>query len=473
MFVSHSQIYHMCDGLGRQFSYTCPNTTLFQQRMLICDHWYMVNCSTSESDYSANLLIGQKEKKFVDDSDVKNTYQRTPRPDLLSHPSAPEYNIVYRRGKAYAGSNSNLIGVDTDFERNNGSKPTTDEPSYFVPSHWSTEYAKQQTTGKPGNRNDFSNNERRKPAYKPFAGTFAFNRERTTSTTTEPAEENEVTNSFQTEAPLDEVRINFKSNFKATTPQYPKVVDFVTPLPPGNELGLLPPKQEEQEAHVNFASNFKATTPQYPKVVDFTTPPPPADEIGLLPPEAPESHDEVRINFQSDFKATTPQYPKEVHIAVPIPSGDEIGLLPPEEPHSENDVHVNFESKFRATTPVYPKIVDFTTPLPPGEQIGLLPPFVPKIPQGFQTAKPEDLVLNVEPPSKFYQPPKLDKSQEAATQKAAASEIENSEQRWKDLRQVFLIPDYEFPLETASRISYDGKYSSFQVDAMGRIVSRE
>lgn len=48
----------MCDGLGRQFSYSCPNTTLFQQRMLICDHWYMVNCSKAESDYAANLLIG-------------------------------------------------------------------------------------------------------------------------------------------------------------------------------------------------------------------------------------------------------------------------------------------------------------------------------------------------------------------------------------------------------------------------------
>lgn len=50
----------MCDGLGRQFSYTCPNTTLFQQRMLICDHWYMVNCSKAESDYGANLLIGNE-----------------------------------------------------------------------------------------------------------------------------------------------------------------------------------------------------------------------------------------------------------------------------------------------------------------------------------------------------------------------------------------------------------------------------
>lgn len=55
----------MCDGLGRQFSYSCPNTTLFQQRMLICDHWYMVNCSKAESDYTANLLIGQLVRQTI------------------------------------------------------------------------------------------------------------------------------------------------------------------------------------------------------------------------------------------------------------------------------------------------------------------------------------------------------------------------------------------------------------------------
>lgn len=53
------QTYHMCDGSGRQFTNKCPNATLFQQRMLICDHWYMVKCETSEKDYKANLLIGK------------------------------------------------------------------------------------------------------------------------------------------------------------------------------------------------------------------------------------------------------------------------------------------------------------------------------------------------------------------------------------------------------------------------------
>lgn len=82
----------MCDGIGRQFSYTCPNATLFQQRMLICDHWYMVNCTRAEADYDANLLIGQK-RPFVDDFE----YHRTPRPDLLSATNnETEANIIYR-----------------------------------------------------------------------------------------------------------------------------------------------------------------------------------------------------------------------------------------------------------------------------------------------------------------------------------------------------------------------------------------
>ncbi|XP_049531180.1 mucin-5AC [Anopheles darlingi] len=82
------QIYHMCDGLGRQFSYACPNTTLFQQRMLICDHWYMVNCSKAESNYAANLLIGQRDKPFVPEEENEI---RTPRPDLLDRPDALDF----------------------------------------------------------------------------------------------------------------------------------------------------------------------------------------------------------------------------------------------------------------------------------------------------------------------------------------------------------------------------------------------
>ncbi|KAH8353875.1 hypothetical protein KR084_009958 [Drosophila pseudotakahashii] len=101
------QVYHMCDGLGRQFSYTCPNTTLFQQRMLICDHWYMVNCSKAESNYAANLLIGQRDKPFVNDEENS---LRTPRPDLLDRPYAPDYSgESFRSQYKQLTSNQNQI----------------------------------------------------------------------------------------------------------------------------------------------------------------------------------------------------------------------------------------------------------------------------------------------------------------------------------------------------------------------------
>lgn len=517
----------MCDGLGRQFTYACPNMTLFHQRMLICDHWYMVNCSMSEQGFKANLLIGQKEKKFVDDSDEIYAYQRTPRPDLHLPPSAPEFNIIYRRGKAYASaSSSNLVGIDVD-----NSKGGTEEPNYFVPSRWSTELAKT-TTNKP--------NERRKSPYKPFSGTFSYTRTRTT----EAPDKNELE---ETKAP-EEVRVNFQSNYKGTTPQYPKVVDFVTPIPPGEDIGLLPPKEQAakpDEVHVNFASKFKGTTPQYPKVVDFVTPLPPGEEIGLLPPKEQEK---VKINFASNYKGTTPQYPTVVDFVTPLPPGEEIGLLPPKdtqakpqvnfeskykgttpqfpkvvdfttpspppeelgllpplEAHPEDEVHINFASNFKGTTPQYPKVVDFVTPLPPGEEIGLLPPkspqpetvnfesnykgttpqypkvvdFVTPLPPGDEIGllppkSPLNLqdTIHLEPPSKFYEPPPFDPNYknrdrlESTTKRAPASTTTNGEQRWKDLRRIFLIPDYEFPLETGSRIGYDGRLSSFQADAI-------
>ncbi|CAL4069041.1 unnamed protein product [Meganyctiphanes norvegica] len=53
------QVYHMCDTLEKQFSYLCPNYTLFNQKFMICDHWYMVNCTMSHSYYELNDHIGE------------------------------------------------------------------------------------------------------------------------------------------------------------------------------------------------------------------------------------------------------------------------------------------------------------------------------------------------------------------------------------------------------------------------------
>lgn len=130
----------MCDGLGRQFSYICPKNTLFLQRMLICDHWYMVSCNKSAEDYTANLLIGQSNKPFVDDSD-EQVYRRTPRPDFL-HSDHKEYEAESANDKPYF---RNLVGLNLQQNLKGGSH-TTEKAGYSLPSHWFTEYSKDHTT---------------------------------------------------------------------------------------------------------------------------------------------------------------------------------------------------------------------------------------------------------------------------------------------------------------------------------------
>ncbi|VVC96911.1 unnamed protein product, partial [Leptidea sinapis] len=136
------QVYHMCDGLGRQFSYSCPNTTLFQQRMLVCDHWYMVNCSNSESDYDANLLIGQRDKPFVSEEEMR---QRTPRPDILSVPPNNNFYDGLRESESKFSIHpgNSIVGIADSISNNNDLD--SDKQNYRPPSSWSTGVGQRPT----------------------------------------------------------------------------------------------------------------------------------------------------------------------------------------------------------------------------------------------------------------------------------------------------------------------------------------
>ncbi|CAK1585747.1 unnamed protein product [Parnassius mnemosyne] len=131
------QVYHMCDGLGRQFSYSCPNTTLFQQRMLVCDHWYMVNCSKSESDYDANLLIGQRDKPFVSDEDMRF---RTPRPNILSVPPNSNYyeGLKEAETKYPVHPGNSIVGIADSITDANNNDLDSAKQNFRPPTSWST-----------------------------------------------------------------------------------------------------------------------------------------------------------------------------------------------------------------------------------------------------------------------------------------------------------------------------------------------
>ncbi|XP_045468654.1 uncharacterized protein LOC123676624 [Harmonia axyridis] len=384
------QVYHMCDGLGRRFSFTCPNATLFQQRMLICDHWFMVNCSRSESQYNTNLLIGQKETPFVGESGL-SSFQRTPRPDYTAIDLDKTENVFQRPPE-----DSNAI-------------PANSEEQNRVPSSWSTEYSvqdaktqfsrrqDQQLVNRLGNNqqvNYQSNFKATTPVYpKVVDEALKLNDLALVPPKNQPpgVRIEDINNLQSTEYAQEEdtsVPVNFESKFKATTPVYPTFVDESLKL---SNLELSPPILQSQSDNVviedktggspvvvNFESKFKATTPVYPTFVDETLK---LNNLELSPPALQAQSDNavvnnrtgespVVVNFESKFKATTPVYPPFVDESLKL---DNLELSAPSSVVGEEEIaKVNFVSNFKATTPVYPLSVEATSPIPDG--VGLLPP---------------------------------------------------------------------------------------------------
>ncbi|BFF99607.1 probable WRKY transcription factor protein 1 [Drosophila madeirensis] len=48
------QVWHWCLHSGHQYSFLCPNGTVFNQAVRVCDWWSNVNCASSEQLYQNN-----------------------------------------------------------------------------------------------------------------------------------------------------------------------------------------------------------------------------------------------------------------------------------------------------------------------------------------------------------------------------------------------------------------------------------
>ncbi|XP_036335806.1 uncharacterized protein LOC118746127 [Rhagoletis pomonella] len=48
------QIWHWCLHSGHQYSFICPNGTVFNQAVRVCDWWTNVNCPVAEQLYKNN-----------------------------------------------------------------------------------------------------------------------------------------------------------------------------------------------------------------------------------------------------------------------------------------------------------------------------------------------------------------------------------------------------------------------------------
>merc|ERR1712128_143415 len=72
------QVFHICanDGAGglSQYSFLCPNGTVFNQNYFICDWWFNFDCSEAEGLYSLNDEIAAEREAAGAASDSVSSY---------------------------------------------------------------------------------------------------------------------------------------------------------------------------------------------------------------------------------------------------------------------------------------------------------------------------------------------------------------------------------------------------------------
>merc|ERR1711994_297805 len=77
------QVFHICtaDGAGglAQYSFLCPNGTIFNQNYFICDWWFNFDCSEAEGLYSLNDELAA-EREAASASSPQGSYA-SPDPD--------------------------------------------------------------------------------------------------------------------------------------------------------------------------------------------------------------------------------------------------------------------------------------------------------------------------------------------------------------------------------------------------------
>ncbi|XP_077298983.1 U-scoloptoxin(01)-Cw1a-like [Arctopsyche grandis] len=60
------QVWHWCLPNGQKFSFLCPNGTVFNQQVRVCDWFYNVNCQEATSLYSINSdLYKDQEGNYI------------------------------------------------------------------------------------------------------------------------------------------------------------------------------------------------------------------------------------------------------------------------------------------------------------------------------------------------------------------------------------------------------------------------
>merc|ERR1719191_1374697 len=102
------QAFHICtaDGAGglAEYSFLCPNGTLFNQNYFICDWWFNFDCATAEDLYSLNdEIAAEREALAGEASDAPGDYAAPPAEYGAEGSGAAEYEAPARRGRKQGG----------------------------------------------------------------------------------------------------------------------------------------------------------------------------------------------------------------------------------------------------------------------------------------------------------------------------------------------------------------------------------
>ncbi|XP_035213173.1 uncharacterized protein LOC118187092 [Stegodyphus dumicola] len=139
------QVFHMCQATGEKHSFLCPNTTVFNQKLLVCDWYSKVKCEKSELFYSINDHI----------------YQQNPSNNEMTsarHPDENSWNWKLRQLEAE---------VEKTFSANKGKLPKEEDLQTDDANIQSSPYLKHadlnhnKTTNSPSKRTEYKSSARK------------------------------------------------------------------------------------------------------------------------------------------------------------------------------------------------------------------------------------------------------------------------------------------------------------------------
>jgi hypothetical protein len=110
-----NQVFHVCHD-ERKFSFLCPNGTIFDQKVFVCNWWFNVDCAASKDFYELNAAIGVVPEK---------TEPLAVAPSIVDTVSSPDSSYLPPNGNGNGNGAKTTNGYSSNGSKTNGSNGST------------------------------------------------------------------------------------------------------------------------------------------------------------------------------------------------------------------------------------------------------------------------------------------------------------------------------------------------------------